>query len=207
MVVIFPAISKSDGNREQVGIYCLNKCISLMASYPGLQFQYRRKGGKMQQKLRGQKFGTQWFGGSIGCLNALNHNNICSFGFVQPECSSGYPLSCRYFRTRSGNYNFDWYCGGFCFTIAQDILLETKGNVILSLVVLRQLFFSRILRSLSSQEIREQYDSNNTQQVYWQSIEQTIYLALFHFFFQNCKHQGRPIELLSLQFYFQKHMK
>lgn len=78
--------------------------------------------------------------------------------------------------------------GGFCFTIAQDILLETKGNVILSLVVLRQLFFSRILRSLSSQEIREQYDSNNTQQVYWQSIEQTIYLALFHFFFQNCKH-------------------
>lgn len=41
--------------------------------------------------------------------------------------------------------------------------METKGNVILSLVVLRQLYSSLILRSLSSQGIREQNDPSNTQ--------------------------------------------
>lgn len=48
-------------------------------------------------------------------------------------------------------------------TIAQDSFMETKGNVILSLVVLRQLYSSLILRSLSSQETREQNDPSNTQ--------------------------------------------
>lgn len=85
------------------------------------------------------------------------------------------------------NESCDWFHGVFCFAIAQDCFLDTEGNVITTLAVLRQLFFPLILRSVSSHEIREQYDINNTQQVFLQSMKVSIYLALFPVF-QNCKH-------------------
>lgn len=45
---------------------------------PWAEILIQVKEEKYIKKLRGKKFGAQWF----HCLNALNHNNICSSGFV-----------------------------------------------------------------------------------------------------------------------------
>lgn len=52
----------------------------------------------------------------------------------------------------------------------------------MALVILRQLFFPLILKSVSSHEIREQYNIKNIQQAFLQSIISFIYLALFPVF-------------------------